>query len=488
MKELVMVKIRHAGVLVALVGFLLLGPTRTHAAPDVDLSGGWVLDGANGAGHYTGTGSVERGSSGGWVMYLRLSYDSGDTGTARFEGTLDGNTLSGDRLRTTGMAGAISGEKRSPVHAVYVLSDDGRTLTGKYGRYHETLTHSAPARAHILVDADRDGRLTPADADAAAAGKKAMLTFVPGGHANVFAPASVTVDEGTVTLEMSPADAIKVTEDGQAVGTLAQGTHDLRLEAVRAGDVELRLTSGSTVVASATVTIEHERLYLIMSAYLGEEVSYQESDITKVKDHLLPTLRAAGFTVIEDGKGMDQSVIDKGLTDPRNPKKVIVDWCTTTDDFAKYFNRQTVKGFFWSSHGFMEPFPGCPDAELGTLESREWTAVAGDPSQTGDRHFVREWRGMLEANAYKLDFGVLHACCTGGIGDYANQPWEYCGADTQARAKDYFKGTLPDASALKYVTHDSTSSHYGFLQTFDGSSYFGLYDVKWDQIAGALAP
>jgi hypothetical protein len=482
---------RGSAVLLVVLAVSAVGLPRAFSDPS-DLTGVWSLDGKNGTGHYTGSVTLAKVGVA-WVAELTLDYDSGTHGTARVDATFDGTVLSGTRMRTTGITGALTGAKRTPYPAKYTLSADGLTLDGTYATsFTERFTRKAApvtGSATILVDADRDGALTDKDRAAATAGKTALLTLVPGAPGTVLSPIQVEVKTGTATIELAPAGALKITEGSNAVGELALGTHSLMAEAVTEGDVEVRVVSGGTVVDRAKITVEKEKLYLILGAYFSTEITYQEGDLTKAKSHILPPLQQAGYTVIEDGKGYDQSVIDKRLTDPRLSKKVIVDWCTTDDDFNHYWDRQTVKAYFWESHGFMEPYPGCPDAELKVLESRQWTAAPGDPSNTGSRHFVRDWKAKLDKNGYAtLDFGVNHACTTGGIGDYSSDPWEYTDADTLTRAKAVLGDPLPTFDKLSYTTHASLKGSFGFQQNYDGSAYFGVYDVTWASLVAAIKP
>jgi hypothetical protein len=437
--------------------------------PEGDLAGTWKLDGKNGVGHYTGNVTLTKDNDK-YVAAIAYTYDDakqGD-GTARVTGTFDGHTLTGQRLRTTGLTGVLDGVKRKPVPASYRLSQDGLTLTGSYAGFHESFKRDkVPVAAKATVTADP------------------LLTFVPGAPGTVFGSVHVEVQQGTVKLVASPADALKFTVTPESLET---GSYDFKVEALKEGPVEVQLLADTTVIAKAPIDVQKEKLYLVVFGYMGPEVNFLESDMTKAKSHVLPKLESAGFSVIEDGPGYKQETIDGMLTDPKTPKKVIVDWCTTTADWNKYFDRGTVKGYIWSSHGFMEPYPGCPDSELKAFESRQWTCVENDPSETQDRHFIRDWRAKFEKNAYSMmDFGLNHACCTGGLGDYQGQPWEYTELATQVREKKLF-GTLPSIFELTFTTHDSLKGHFNFQQNFNGSSYFGMTDVRWDELEAAIAP
>jgi hypothetical protein len=226
-----------------------------------------------------------------------------------------------------------------------------------------------------------------------------------------------------------------------------------------------------------------------MMGYQGAQVDYLPGDVGKVKRILLPKLWKADYKVIEDGSSYDQSTITKGLEDPNAPNKVVIDWCTTDADWQAYLGRGSVRGYFWGSHGFMEPYPGCPDDELLKFESRQWTSAPGQPAITESKHFVRQWKELLDKQvAGSLDFAVMHACCTGGLGSYADECWQYCDGSTQARVQAKF-GSLPDASKLDTSQNFTTlKGKFGFLQAYDGPSYFGLDDVKFTDVLNALTP
>lgn len=99
-----------------------------------DLSGTWQLSGRNGVGAYTGSGTFTKGPDG-WKGLFSYDYTNGQgSGAAMLTGTLSGSTFSGHRIRTTGIAGAISrdpGVKPYPI--TYALGQDGLSLGGNYG-------------------------------------------------------------------------------------------------------------------------------------------------------------------------------------------------------------------------------------------------------------------------------------------------------------------------------------------------------------------
>jgi hypothetical protein len=92
------------------------------------------------------------------------------------------------------------------------------------------------------------------------------------------------------------------------------------------------------------------------------------------------------YKVYEDGPTFDQSKIDKAFEPAErsaHPKQILIDWNTTRADLDKYLALRPLKGIFWDSHGFMEPWPQETGDDLKKFESRVWTAKAGDPGGTG---------------------------------------------------------------------------------------------------------
>ena len=49
-------------------------------------------------------------------------------------------------------------------------------------------------------------------------------------------------------------------------------------------------------------------------------------------------------------------------------------------------------------------------------------------------------------------------------------------------------GKLPEVSELSFTTHDSLKGRFNFQQNFNGSSYFGMYDVRWDELKASIKP
>ena len=254
------------------------------------------------------------------------------------------------------------------------------------------------------------------------------LVLVPNAPSTIKGSVHVSVTAGKVKLDVVPAGAVKFAKTDE----LGVGEHDVAVEPGLEGSCEVRAMSGQTVAASAKIEVVKEKLYLVLFGYMGTEVNYLEDDLTKTKNNVVSKL--SGYTVIEDGSSYSQSTIDGKLNDNKSgAKKVVVDWCTTASDWAKYFGRGSTKGYTWSSHGYMEPFIGCTDAELKTFEARQWSCADGHPETTGSKHFIREWRALFDKNAYgKMDFALNHSCATSGLGDdYSGKAWDYTNAGTK---------------------------------------------------------
>lgn len=456
------------GVCALAVAGLAISPV--FSAPDDDITGDWKLDGSDGIGHYAGTVKVEQqGASNAYTATMAYKYDNGKDGAATFVGTRSGQWLTGKRTRSAGITGVLSNIAKKPQNEWFQVSQDGLKLTGTYASTHEYFRRDAkPSAAKATITADQ------------------QITLVPNAPATITGAIRVVVSQGKVKLDVKPAGALKLSQSGD----LGVGTYDIVAEPVLEGSAEVQLLSGATPIATAKIEVVKEKLYLILFGYMGPEVTYLDKDLNKTKQGIVPKLQAAGYTVIEDGSSYSQSSIDAKLNDKKSgAKKVVVDWCTTASDFTKYFARGSAKGYTWSSHGFMEPFPGCPDSELKTFEARQWSCAENHPETTGSKHFIREWRSHFDRNAYStMDFALNHSCCTGGLGaDYEDHAWEYCTPATRDRAQALF-GTLPEVSSLSFTTHEALKGRFTFQQNYDGSAYFGMWDVSWSSLTASIKP
>lgn len=474
-----------------------------------DLSGSWKVDGTDKTGRYRGTATVTKDAGGAYTGTLTFDYvrwdwssfsykPTGKKGGAKLEGRLTGLTFRGTRTTLAGLAGGVLNSTGQTFNVTYGLArseqpnEHGSNLKSLGGRYdgqngRESLTgHSA-------------GGATPPTPPTPVGGSQitlgAKLLAVPGTPEAGRQPLVVVVGVASPTAgdaELTLSGPGRLLRDGAALSgavRLASGTHRLQIEGTGDGLVTVSLKRGGTELVRATSQSNVERLYAILMGYQGAEVDYLDGDIGQVIDRVVP--RLAGYARVEDGKSFDQSKIDRAIDDPANHKKVLIDWCVTQGDLLRYLKRGTLRGIHWGSHGFMEPFPGCPDSELDMFESRVWSAVAGAP-QTGDaKNFTRVWLAEIAKSARqhgKLDFVLMHSCCTGGIGSYAPEVWHYINAETKERCLRVLGDPLPTYDRLRYTSYKALQPHVNYLKTYDGPSYFGMHDVSWSSITGSLQP
>lgn len=465
-------------------------------ADDLDLSGTYTLRGKDRTDRFKGTARLEQDEGGRVQGDLRMEYErwswssfgyrpTGRVGTARLEGQLQGRTLRGRRYTTTGMADAISNTGGGESFAIaYEVKLDGGRIESVGGRFDgsrgqdELRDHRPPEPSPEPTPSGDDRIQLPP-----------RLLAVPGTPEAGRQAFKVIVDGSAATLAVSGPG--RILQNGAPVAglSLQPGTHDLQIEGTGDGVVTVTLRRGEAEVARATSTSAVERLYAILWGYQGAEVDYLQGDVSKTLNNILPHL--PGYARIEDGPGYDQSKIDQGLADPTNPYRVLIDWCVTRDDLFRYLRRGTLRGISWGSHGFMEPFPGCPDEELDLFESRVWTSPQGRPELTEKKNFVREWLAAIEASSRthgKLDFVLMHSCCTGGIGSYADEVWDYTDYTTKSRARQVLGDPLPTWDRLRYNSFDALGPHVSYLKTYVGPAYFGLHDVSWSAIRGSLQP
>ena len=88
----------------------------------------------------------------------------------------------------------------------------------------------------------------------------------------------------------------------------------------------------------------------------------------------------------------------------------------------------------------------------------------------------------------ELDFILMHSCCTGGIGSYAPEVWKYINAETKSRCEAALGSPLPEADRLRYASYDALDPFTSFIQTYDGPSYFGMWDVSWGPLKNSIRP
>lgn len=469
-------------------------------ADDLDLSGSYSLSGKDRSGRFQGTASLAQDANDHVTGELRLEYVSwnwssmgykptGRVGAARLDADLRGHTLRGRRYTTTGLADAIAGLDNAESFAItYGVALEGGKIKSVGGRFDGKRGQDS-LRDHQATTPTPPTPPTPPPSGADRIELPARLLAVPGTPEAGRQALTVVVDGSAATLSISGPG--RLLRNGAAVSdvSLQPGTHRLQVEGSGDGRVTVSLRRGSTEAARATSESAVERLYALLFGYQGPEVDYLPGDLSKVVSNIVPNL--AGYARIEDGSSYDQRKIDQGLADPTNPRRVLIDWCVTREDLFKYLRRGTLRGITWGSHGFMEPFPGCPDSELDLFESRVWTAPAGRPESTEVKNFAREWRDAIEASTRthgKLDFVLMHSCCTGGIGSYADEVWHYTDSTSKSRAIQVLGDPLPDADHLRYQSFDMLRDHVNYVKTYVGPSYFGLHDVSWSAIRGSLQP
>lgn len=336
---------------------------------------------------------------------------------------------------------------------------------------------AGPDNRNDVIDTDAD-RLDLARAEirtSFAAGVRVELSAQPAGVVRLFSASG--------TMLLAPT-ATSATLDAAALGS------SFLVEGVGAGDATITLTTvgGVRLSDSVRVRVTGERVYLFLWGYQGTEETYLPHDVETMYE-VIRHLQSLGYTVYDDTQSFDQSRLDAAFTAENlraHPHIVINDRCVTRQDIEKYFARGTIRGFFWGSHGFMEPWIGCPDNELLRLESRVWSSAQGSPASNDVRNFVREWQGWLSRQSGALDFVIMHSCATGGLGaDYSHEPWEYTHPDTKARV-ERLHGRLPPTEELTFRTFNELQPLVGYLQTFNGSAYFGLHDVSMSRIIRSI--
>jgi hypothetical protein len=477
----------------ALALLALCAAAPVEAQSLVDVSGAWSLTGQDRQGAYTGRATATQAADGAVVIQLTWVYDADPTkkGAARIEGKLKGLTLRGRRTVDGSVVGSIGGQAGQSWDVTYGVSlglspnGHGSRLRGLSGRYDK------PHGRDRLADHDPSGGTPPPPPPPPPAGQDTVsappqVMAVPGTPEAGWQAVTVRIQGAPAQLRVDgPArllrGGIPVVTGGAAL-ELPAGEHALKLEGMADGEVTISLQRAGQTVASARSAVTVERLYLLLFGYQGAEVDYLEGDLGKTVQNVVPHL-GSGYVRVEDGKSYDQAKIDAAINAPHTPRKVLVDWATTREDLFAYLKRGTVRGISWGSHGYMEPWPGCPDAELDLFESRVWSSAFANPATGDAKNFMREWRDALEASFAthgKLDFVLMHSCCTGGIGSYRDEVWHYINSDTKSRAVARFGEPLP--------TWDKLRSRVGFLQTYDGPSYFGMWDVSWSSIRNSLQP
>jgi hypothetical protein len=198
-----------------------------------------------------------------------------------------------------------------------------------------------------------------------------------------------------------------------------------------------------------------------------------------------------GYKVYGAATSSNQADIDKAFEDKEgaeNPRKVIIDRTATKADLVSYLQRGTVRGIVWLGHGYMEPYPGCPDAELLKFESRVWTTLPGDSIHEEAKMFVRDWAPLLNQQKYKpINFIVIQACASGGFGStFAGDPWACTEDATKTRviALPQYGGLLPPLSAggFSFVTFNALLPYTEHISVRSGASHWDLREINFSNL------
>lgn len=147
----------------ALVGVVHGDPEKKTPA-HAKAQGDWTLSGKNAHGSYGGGAVLGATPDGRATLSLTLDYDDGSSGAASFVGAWkDATTLEGKRFSSKGLVAVLQGASEPDgTDARYVLSKDGKTLEGTYGKFSEKLVRAgATAKLVILHTNDLHGQVVP---------------------------------------------------------------------------------------------------------------------------------------------------------------------------------------------------------------------------------------------------------------------------------------------------------------------------------------
>lgn len=515
-------------VLAATLVLALGGGLPRLDAETQDLSGTWNVTGRHpSAGPYTGTAVLSRTAAGKYAIEWTLTFrNSNDPAALAGDGTITGSTLT----TTSALGGAGAVDRLSGVFPVgtslkgryqlRTLRSGAMTLWGTWWtegggnsiRGSETLRRAAPADTNSLnlrMDSDGNGAIDAKDDAVEEAAPGAMVNVGDGPNDRAEArllgelPAGGTAKialewqgEGKVRVYGPDGKAIldPATGRGEVAASLAtkEGTQ-LGVAGVTPGEgfLSVKYESGALKFANRVrVSVSQEKVYLILWAYLGTEADYQPREYERLKP-LFNKITGLGYKLYDDGPSFDQSKLDAAFAGDeatRYPKKLIVDRATSSADLKQYMARRSVRGVLWAGHGFMQPYPGCPEAELLKFESRVWSCNPGDPTTNEMKHFVREWMGYVAAQRkLPLNFAIMHSCTTGGLGsDYKDEAWHYCDDETLSRVKKKYGDPPPALDKLSFTTFNVMKPSVTYLQTFNGSAYFGMYDINLNEVIASI--
>lgn len=230
----------------------------------------------------------------------------------------------------------------------------------------------------------------------------------------------------------------------------------------------------------------YEKIYLFLWGYLGDARIWQDNEMAMIQP-VVEKLKSMGYKVYDGGPSFNQADIDKAFEDKEsteNPRKVIIDRTATKTDLVSYLQRGTVRGIVWLGHGYMEPYPGCPDAELLKFESRVWTTLPGDSIHEEAKMFVRDWVPLLNQQKYKpIHFLVVHSCTSGGFGtDYVGDPWGCADEATKQRVIALYGALPPCGPGFSFVTFNSLQPYTEHVITYKGIAYSNLPQLNIPQL------
>jgi len=230
----------------------------------------------------------------------------------------------------------------------------------------------------------------------------------------------------------------------------------------------------------------YEKLYLFLWGYLENAYSEQEGEVAKFQP-VVEKLKSMGYKVYDDGPSLNQADIDKAFEDEENaenPRKVIIDRNTTRADLVSYLQRGTVRGIVWISHGYMEPYPGCPETELLKFESRVWTALPGDPIHKESKMFVRDWTPLMNQQKYSpINFIVIHACASGGFGsNFTRDPWAHTEDATKLRVIEKYGALPPLGVGFSFVKFDDLLPYTEHIITCCGAGHWDLREINFSNL------
>jgi hypothetical protein len=212
------------------------------------------------------------------------------------------------------------------------------------------------------------------------------------------------------------------------------------------------------------------KVYLFLWTQRGDEGDMVSIDRVKIQP-IINKLISMGYKVYEDGHTYDKSRIWQAFSPAEiaaHPLQVIIDWNTAPAEWNACMDTKCVYGLLWSSHGYMEPYPGCPDAELLNFESRVLFPTTVSPAPNNAKMFVRACLPKITENPH-MDFIVIHSCGSGGIEgdpDAHPYPWDGTAQATFDRVMA-LNPTEPKYEAIKtWTTFDVLKPYCDYPKTY----------------------